>query len=1083
VRLLSLAVEHFRGVRKAAIEFGPGLNVLHGPNDLGKSSLASAIRAALLMQASSSEYKEFVNWQGTGSPHVNLVFESEPQRIWRVRKTFGSSGESYLDESRDGVDFQVESRGRSVDGRLSEILQWGLAPPGGKGRPKGMPMTFLSTALLAEQDRVAAIFDQALEQDSDESGKKRLIEALQAVAEDPTYKAVLAHVQGRVDEAFTANGGKRRGKSSPWTQIGEQIRQKQQHERQCLDQLQNTETIETELRELHDRQIDRRSAVETAEGILKQMEEYHLAGARRAEIVTRVEAARSNLAAIEGTIKDLAQAEGRREALAQQVKDLGGCAAAARARAAQAAQQAQTAKEEVTRLQSEDLARERLLQRTSLEKRQAELGAEQARTTALLERIQAAQASAARVETIGNDLRELTDSVKQLERRHNESLQAVHSAGEQETTLQAIVQLFRWRAAREALGKAESGLAQTTAWREEAARKRGAASTLEAEFAGLQLPSPALLADFRQLDQKLQVARARLEVGLHVRIRPKRALRVSLRRDGGEPVAHPLQAEALDTSASSELRIDIDKMVEITVSGGGQDAREEAERLQKRWLNEAEPALERAKAVNLDHLARMAAGAAVREQEIQELLRDAGQLDQRIADQPDWAGLRRERTEQLAAAESALAEVDRNAIEASAGQFRIADAAAAEARLTAHRAGRGKLLEAERTLSGEFASANASLSEKQKSLSAARELLASATAPLEGTWEVLLPQVSGRRDEIQRELAAAGRELETLAATSDQALARATRTCEIAEAARTAAESESARAGEGLRDGERRLATADGELGIRREEAARLDEPGARAALQAIECELQLAPAPPHAVTAEMLDEARDVVRSARDDLRDIENAIQGKRGALQHVGGEVAKQRAEGAREALRLARERERELETDYQAWELLRLTLLEAEKEEGVHLGRALGDPIAKRFAELTESRYGNLDLGPDLATHSISVAGDGRNVFSLSVGTRDQLSTIFRLSLAEQLKSALLLDDQLTQSDGERMRWLRELIRQLAANIQIIVLTCRPADYLSAEELKPGRKQDGARSPVRSINLAQVIERAGASSTTA
>ena len=61
MKLLSLSVEHFRGVRKAAIEFGPGLNVLHGPNDLGKSSLAAAIRAALLLQASSREHEEFLN--------------------------------------------------------------------------------------------------------------------------------------------------------------------------------------------------------------------------------------------------------------------------------------------------------------------------------------------------------------------------------------------------------------------------------------------------------------------------------------------------------------------------------------------------------------------------------------------------------------------------------------------------------------------------------------------------------------------------------------------------------------------------------------------------------------------------------------------------------------------------------------------------------------------------------------------------------------------------------------------------------------------------------------------------------------
>ena len=86
MKLLSLRAENFRCVRKASVQFGPGLNVLYGPNDLGKSSLAEAIRAVLLLQASSREYEGFLNWNGTGHPHVELVFESEPQRIWRVRK-------------------------------------------------------------------------------------------------------------------------------------------------------------------------------------------------------------------------------------------------------------------------------------------------------------------------------------------------------------------------------------------------------------------------------------------------------------------------------------------------------------------------------------------------------------------------------------------------------------------------------------------------------------------------------------------------------------------------------------------------------------------------------------------------------------------------------------------------------------------------------------------------------------------------------------------------------------------------------------------------------------------------------------
>ena len=489
------------------------------------------------------------------------------------------------------------------------------------------------------------------------------------------------------------------------------------------------------------------------------------------------------------------------------------------------------------------------------------------------------------------------------------------------------------------------------------------------------------------------------------------------------------------------------------------------------------PVFTRAGVTTLDDLVRMTIEAAQRAQEISDARDVAAQLEQRVADQRDWTTLRAVRQRELAAAEDGLGDADREALAATARSLGITDLADTDRLLDLLRIERGKLVQIERKLEGELTAADATSIEKQKALATTREDFVKAQSTIEGDCQELLPAVLDKQGTLKTKLKAITAQIETLSAEADRTLTEAQKELRIAEEHRIAAEAEHSKVEEELRTAERRQATNEGELKICRETAAKLDENEARRAVEQVQTELQQVPQPPIEITDDMLAEARETVQAARNQLKEIENEIQAKRGALRHVGGDVAKQRAEAAQEALKYAREREQVLENDYTAWELLRTTLREAEQEEGAHLGRALGDPIAQRFSALTDRRYGPVALGPNLETNAISAVGDERSVFSLSVGTRDQLSTIFRLSLAEQLQSTVLLDDQLTQSDAQRMAWLRDLIRQLATTIQIIVFTCRPSDYLLPAELKPSRNSEVGRSLIRSINLAQVIERSG------
>ena len=53
---------------------------------------------------------------------------------------------------------------------------------------------------------------------------------------------------------------------------------------------------------------------------------------------------------------------------------------------------------------------------------------------------------------------------------------------------------------------------------------------------------------------------------------------------------------------------------------------------------------------------------------------------------------------------------------------------------------------------------------------------------------------------------------------------------------------------------------------------------------------------------------------------------------------------------------------------------------------------------------------------------------------------------RFSLAEALEAFIVLDDQLTQSDPERMTWMRDLLQAAASRIPVVVMTCHPEHYM-------------------------------------
>jgi DNA repair exonuclease SbcCD ATPase subunit len=1066
MKLLSLSVEHFRCIRKAGIEFAPGLNVLFGPNDLGKSSLAHAIRAALLLQHNAKEHEKFVNWSGSGEPYVELVFESEPQRIWRVKKKFGPGGSSFLDESRNGIDFTNECRGRDVDGRLREILRWGIAPPGGKRGSSGMPASFLSAALFAEQDRVDAIFEHGLAGDSDETGKKRLSEVLQAMAEDPVFRNVLSKAQERVDEAFNKTGGRKTGKNAPWTKLREAIREADKQYRQYQQDLQNTETLEAQHQQLLDRKLQQKEAVDRAEALVQGLEEGLGKQQQRQQILNRLYACSIRLSDVRGHLDKLTVAEKDQVERGQAIANLRTAEATAKSAVLDAHALVTAAADQLAQFQSEDRVRERLLKQSGLERQQANLRMEQERNQGALGRIAAIEAAAAKVRAIESQAEFLIKPIADLQNKYDANRKAVRDSEDQQRELGRIGQLLRLNAAKADLNEAERLATQVRMWREEARQKRAEAAVLQNAQPLFSLPDSAQLAELRRLSSDMRVAAANLNVGLSVTVRPKHELRLTVQRDGAQPEDYELRDSDLETSARRQIWLDIEGIAEIAFTGGAEDARQESERLERRWQIEAAPLLKLADATTLEQLAQMVDDTERRKREIQQALDVATQFEQRISDQPDWASMLEERKEHLTAVEKELGDADRGKLETAARKLGLGDAASAEKRLGILRTKHTGLIDAQNKFATELAVAQTQETGYRKELAAAREDLGRAESSVEGNWQERKREIASRQADVASELHKIHAELESLSAAEDRSVAEAQKTLEDRKRELAAAEDAHRDVAEELGKACLTQATAEGELKILRASAAMLDENAAHQAVAQIEAELQSIPAPDPPVTEQRLTEARDRLEEARTQFDEVERDAHAKRGALQQVGGDVSRQHAAEAEEQLERAKRQERETELELEAWDLLRQTLREAEQEESGHLGRLLAGPIASRFSGLTTGRYGKLALGPSLETQGIFVAGDDRDVGLLSVGTKDQLSTVLRLTIAELLKSTIVLDDQLTQSDPTKMLWLRDFLMQIAATVQVIVFTCRPVDYLS---------NGTGHAAVRSTELTQIIER--------
>ena len=1036
-----LEVTHCAGIAAASVDLEPGLNVLYGPNELGKSTLAAAIRAALLLQSQSTAAEPLSDWHTDALPEVTLTFEQERGHNWRIRKRFGGSGGyAYLDFSRDGRDFTQDSRGREVDGALQALLRWGIEAPGGRRGRRGMPSSLITTALLGRQEEVTAILDASLAEDADDSGKQRLTEALQALAEDPRFKRVLNAVQEKVDEAFTPTTGRRKtGRVSPWTQLREDRDNAARRKREVDAQLDESRAAQEKISDLDQALANARDEAEEARRLLALRRDREQAAQalrdaeneweRVAAVFRRVG---DNQTAIATATEEVRRLEGERDEHDSARSDLDVRREEAEAR--------------VRELESGSAEQGRRLREQELETRRVKLTADQNRYRDLVDALTSAIAL--------ND--QITKRDTELTRTRDRLDEADAAIARQQGELRDLDFsrcVIRYLAARTEALRRRTALDETRQHVTEAEQLEQRAQERRAEASRFDAPDDAEIERLRTLQTNLRIAKEKLSVGIVVQVALAEAQHADVQTDG-EPRARTIGAgETAEFEAERELRLTVPEVGSIHVRGGGRALIREAESAEAHWAQASERTFARTGCKSVEDL-------AVLRQRVDKLLADAAGLETKASEA-------RVRTEGMDSLEQQVIEAD----------------AETETRTSAVRAflQEGESLaecidnrkaEIETTTESAVVARIEELNEEIRQTTERRDQWRDEALRDEGQVALknaelkpLRARIGGESDSADwpRQLVGAKSNAEAVEASMAQVenalqaiRQEATDEATNARAALADLEDQCKAARAELADAERTLQAArdrlrglEGESKPLQEAAENEDRDQAeRARDEAQRTVDELAPLPDEAREVNISDlaaAAADAERQAKDRRSELDKA----QGALEQVGGQYLEEQAMQVEEEVATLDTRERELELDYGGWRMLHEVLKEAEEQETAHLGRALVKPVSQRMAALTGNRYGDVAIDAQLNPGGIELGGDERDFEALSAGTREQVALLLRLSIAEALDSFVILDDQLTQSDRRRLTWMRDLLGQASADIQIIVLTCHPDDYTMAD----------------------------------
>lgn len=307
MRFERLEVEHVRmHDQPRAVDLGPRITVIHGANEVGKSTLMDAVRCAVVYDFGSTAepVQRLAPWGTHGvAPSVVLTYFQDGAR-YRLTKRWISSASVAIEREAAGGGWSSYLGGRDADEHLRQLLA--STPPGRAADPFNTHGGLAQLLFVPQRELV-------IPKDGLNEGARGLLrEVIGAVTEDARAKNLRRTILQRYAVFFTPAGSE--AKNSPLAAARREAGEAEGALAVAREEMRRFEELDSALREneglLSLSERDLRERQKERDALEPQAEQARQARERVTEAERAFDAAKEKVGSLERQAKEIKAAEG-----------------------------------------------------------------------------------------------------------------------------------------------------------------------------------------------------------------------------------------------------------------------------------------------------------------------------------------------------------------------------------------------------------------------------------------------------------------------------------------------------------------------------------------------------------------------------------------------------------------------------------------------------------------------------------------------------------------------------------------------------------------------------------------------------